>query len=151
MRRWQRYASLVLLLTAAVVVFQALVRLGLRMGDQPGPGLMPLVLGVLLGALAAALLAGNLGPGEAQAPFWAAGTWWRPLGAVALMAGFAFGLRWIGFMAGIGLLVAGWLLILERKRLWVAALSGAVTATVVYALFVVLLKVPLPMGSLLTR
>lgn len=147
MKSWQRYAALVLLGTAGVVIYQSLYVLRLTDAGQPGSGFMPFGLGIILAGLATLLLLVNVGRDPTRHPFFGA-AWLRPLMALALMGAFAYSFNWLGAVLSVVLLVCIWLLLIERKRVLVAVGSGLATGLVVYVLFEVLLQAPFPAGTL---
>jgi hypothetical protein len=51
-------------------------------------------------------------------------------------------------VTSVVILVTSWLLLLEKKRVWVAAFTGVVTGLVVYVVFERLLMTPFPRGLL---
>jgi cell division protein FtsW (lipid II flippase) len=147
-KSWQRYAGVFLLVVAGVVIQQSVWVLRLFDRGQPGSGFMPFGLGVILAVLALALILNNLGPDEKRIPFWEPKAWLRPLLAVAITAGYVFVFDDIGAIASVVILVAGWLYIVERKSIAVAAGAGALAGLVVYLVFDRLLQTPFPHGFL---
>ena len=148
MKRWHRLAGLAFMAVGVMVMDQSIRVLRVMAWGMPGPGFMPLGLGALMLALAAALVATNWGPDADPQPFWASGTWARPLLAVVLLFGFVAAQRWLGFVVGSGSLVAAWLWGEERKPLWVGLVAGAIAAGAIYLIFSFALRVPLPRGAL---
>lgn len=148
MKSWQRIAGILLLIVSAVVIQQSIFVLRLFDAGQPGSGFMPFGLGVILAGLSGLLIATHLGRDEVRRPFWARAGWVRPLLATLITVGFIAGFNWLGTVACVVLLVAGWLLILERKRILVAVFTGVMTGVIVYFLFEVALQAPFPKGAL---
>ncbi len=146
MKSWQRITGIFLLIVSAVVVHQSVSILRLFDAGQPGSGFMPFGLGVILAVLSVLLIVTHLGRDEVRRPFWERGSWVRPLLATLITIGFIAGFNWLGAVGCVVLLVAGWLLILERKRILVAVFSGVLTGIVVYFLFEVALQAPFPRG-----
>jgi hypothetical protein len=147
-RSWQRVAGVCLLVVAAVVIQQSIYKLRLFDGSQPGSGFMPFGLGVVLAALSVLLVVTNLGTEPVREPFWRPGVWHRPAIALTIMVVFAAVFNWLGAVTGVVILVAAWLLVLERKPVLVSVGTGLVTGVVVYLLFEVALKAPFPRGVL---
>jgi hypothetical protein len=147
-KSWQRIAGGLLLVVAAVVIQQSVYKLRLFDGAQPGSGFMPFGLGVTLAALSVLLILTNLGTDPVTTPFWRPGVWQRPVLALIIMMVFAGVFNWLGAVTGVVVLVAAWLLVLERKPVAVAVVTGLLTGVVVYLLFEVALKAPFPRGVL---
>ena len=148
MKSWQRYAGLVLLAAAALVIQQSVWVLRLFDHGQPGSGFMPFGLGVILAILAIGLIATNLGSEEEQIPFWEPKAWLRPLLAIVITAAYIVVFDDIGAITSVVILVAGWLLLVERKSVLVSAGTGLATGLVVYLLFERFLQTPFPRGML---
>ncbi len=148
MKSWQRYAALVLLGIAGVVIYQSLYVLRLLDHGQPGSGFMPFGLGVVLAILASMIVLTNLGPDKTRIPFWPNKAWLRPLLALAIMAAYVIAFDDLGAVTSVVILVTTWLLLLEKKKVWVAALTGVTTGLVVYVVFERLLMTPFPRGLL---
>ena len=148
MKSWQRRAAVGLLLVAAVVIQQSIWVLRLFDHGQPGSGFMPFGLGVLLALLALGLLVSNWGPDATRVPFWAPKAWCQPLLAIVITAGYIVVFDDIGAMTSVVLLVTGWLLFVEHKRVVVAVGTGLLTGLVVYLVFDRLLQTPFPRGLL---
>lgn len=148
MNAWQRYAGVILLAIAGVVIQQSVFVLRLIEQDQPGSGFMPFGLGCILAVLAVCLIVTHRAPDERPVPFWEAGAWLRPLLAVALTAVYVVVFDDVGAITSVVVLVTAWLLIIARKRLIVAAATGLLTGLAVYLVFERLLQTPFPDGLL---
>jgi uncharacterized membrane protein YdcZ (DUF606 family) len=148
MKSWQRYAGVFLLAAAALVIQQSVWVLRLFDHGQPGSGFMPFGLGVILAILAICLIATHLGPEEKQIPFWEPKAWLRPLLAIVITAAYIVVFDDIGAITSVVVLVAGWLLLVERKSVLVSASTGLLTGLVVYLLFERFLQTPFPRGVL---
>jgi len=148
MKSWQRYAGLVLLAVAALVIQQSVWVLRLFDHGQPGSGFMPFGLGVILGILAICLIATNLGAEEQQVPFWEHKAWLHPLLAVVITSAYVVVFDDIGAITSVVILVTGWLLLVERKSALVSASTGLLTGLVVYLVFDRFLQTPFPRGLL---
>ena len=147
--------SLKAVAAALCLAFGAAVAWGaaqLPMGSVrlPGPGAFPLAIGIGLMVLAALML--RRGP---RAPANTSDDPPEPFGharvalVCALVAAFVLVLPAIGFLAASALLMIAFHVIGADGRLgWRPLVAGAVTAGAAYALFAVLLDVPLPRGWL---
>jgi cell division protein FtsW (lipid II flippase) len=145
-KSWQRYAGLVLLALAALVIQQSVWVLRLFDHGQPGSGFMPFGLGVILAILALGLIATNRGAEEEQLPFWEPKAWLHPLLAIAITIVYVVVFDDIGAITSVVVLVTGWLLLVERKSVLVAASTGLLTGLVVYLVFERFLQTPFPRG-----
>lgn len=148
MKSWQRYTGLFLLALAALVIQQSVWVLRLFDHGQPGSGFMPFGLGVILAILAIGLIATNLGPEEQRIPFWEPKAWLRPLLAILITSVYIIVFDDIGAITSVVVLVAGWLLLVERKSMLVSASTGLLTGLAVYLLFERFLQTPFPRGVL---
>jgi hypothetical protein len=146
-KSWQRLSGFFLLVVAAVVIQQSIFVLRLFDAGQPGSGFMPFGLGVILAVLAAALILKNLGSDPAKRRFFPE-AWGRPVVALAIMVAFTAGFNWLGAVVSVCLLVAAWLLIIERKQPLLAIFLGIATGVVVYVVFELALQAPFPRGTL---
>lgn len=148
MKSWQRNAGWILLAVAALVIQQSVWVLRLLDHGQPGSGFMPFGLGVILAILAIVLIATNLGPEEQQVPFWEPKAWLRPLLAIVITSAYVVVFDDIGAITSVVVLVVGWLLVVERKSVYMSVGTGVLTGLVVYLLFDRFLQTPFPRGLL---
>jgi hypothetical protein len=142
-RRTHALARGLALLLAAIGVLAALEAwraMPLGTGDEPGPGLMPLVLAALLAGLALATVASRDWP--RPAPVARA----RTLAAAAVIAAWPLALPRLGFTltTALGLLLLG--RVIDEASWARLAVFAAVTTAGAVLLFRVLLRVPLPPG-----
>jgi cell division protein FtsW (lipid II flippase) len=147
-KSWQRVSGIALLLVSGVVIQQSVWVLRLFDHGQPGSGFMPFGLGVILAVLALAIIWTHRGPDEKKRPFWEPMAWFRPLLAIIITAVYIVVFDDIGAITSVVILVSGWLLFVEKKRVIVAAGTGILTGLVVYLLFDRLLQTPFPRGIL---
>jgi uncharacterized membrane protein YdcZ (DUF606 family) len=148
MKSWQRRAGLVLLIVSGVVIQQSVWVLRLFDHGQPGSGFMPFGLGVILAVLSIVLIVTNRGRDDHKVPFWAPRAWVHPLLAVVITAVYIVVFDDIGAITSVVALVAGWLLLVERKPVVVSIGTAILTGLVVYLLFDRLLQTPFPRGWL---
>jgi hypothetical protein len=149
MKSWQRYAGVFLLLVAGVVIQQSVWVLRLFEQGQPGSGFMPFGLGVILAVLSLGLIVTGRDRDEQRVPFWEKRAWFHPLLAVVITAVYILVFDDIGAITSVVILVAGWLLFVERKSLLVSAGTGLLAGLAVYLIFARLLQTPFPAGILL--
>lgn len=148
MKLWQRRAGVFILLLAALVIQQSVWVLRVFDHGQPGSGFMPLGLGIILAILAVMIIVTNRGADEKPVPFWAPKAWFQPLLAIVITAVYIVVFDDIGAITSVVILVAGWLLFVERKSIVVSLTTGVLTGMVVYLLFDRLLQTPFPRGML---
>jgi len=147
-KSWQRYAGLVFLAVAALVIQQSVYVLRLFDHGQPGSGFMPFGLGVILAVLAVSLIATSRGTEAEQVPFWEPRAWRHPLLAIIITSVYIVVFDDIGAITSVVVLVAGWLLFVEHKSVLVSASTGVLTGLVVYLVFDRFLQTPFPRGLL---
>jgi hypothetical protein len=135
-----RGLALLLAVLGALAALQAWRAMPLGTGEEPGPGLMPLMLAGLLAALALAAAAARDWP--RPGPVAKA----RTLAAAAVIAVWPLALPQLGFAltTGLGLLLLA-RVVDEAPWLRLAVFAAAATAGALL-LFRVLLRVPLPPG-----
>lgn len=146
MKSWQRYAGVVLLAVAGLVIQQSVWVLRLFDHGQPGSGFMPFGLGVILAVLAVGLIVTNLGSEAARVPFWEPKAWLQPLLAIIITCVYIVVFDDIGAITSVVFLVSGWLLFVEHKTVLVSAITGLSTGLVVYLVFERFLQTPFPRG-----
>ena len=150
MNKWQRIGGYALLAYAVGFVYQSLA-VSLGPASQPGPGFLGFILGLALICTAVALIFANRGPGPAEGSsgrtsLWRAGSWIKPLGAVAALAGFAALIGILGTLITSVLFFLFWVKILERKSWLMAGLVAVLGTGAFYLLFAIVLRVQLPRG-----
>jgi len=148
MKSWQRVAGILLLIVAGVVIQQSVWVLRLFDHGQPGSGFMPFGLGIILAFLACLIIWTHRGRDEKRMPFWPSRAWLRPLLAVIIMGAYIVAFDDLGAVTSVVILVTAWLLLLEKKKVWVAVFTGVATGLVVYVVFEWLLMTPFPRGLL---
>ncbi len=153
MRSPDRIAGIGLLIIAAYTIYQSTMVLPLFWFGQPGSGLMPFLLGLALAALAVPLVLSKEAPAapettdsEARGSFVQAGGGLRLLLALGLFALAAATFELLGAPVTAGVLVALWLMLIERKPARVALLAAVLTGIGVWLIFGVALKAELPQG-----
>ncbi len=142
-----RAVPLVLFLAAGVYLILAL-RLPFGTAARPGAGFYPVIVAVfaLVVALAATASAFRATPrGGTGAPGLDASSRRRVLVSVAALVAFCLALPWVGYPAAAFAFVTVVLRYLGSR--WTTALlAGVLSSAISYALFAVLLDVPLPRG-----
>lgn len=114
-------------------------------GAVPGPAAFPIGMAVLWGVSGGVLLLGARRAAGVAAPVPAGG---RPWVLLALAAGYAAAMPWLGFISSSALFVVLATRVLGYGHGWRAAALGLSAAFVVYGIFGVVMNVPLPEGLL---
>lgn len=148
MSAWYRYSGIFLLLVSALVLQQSIWAQRVLEEGQPGSGFLPLLLGIALAVLSVMLIVKHRQRDAARKPFWEGRAWQQPLLAVIITAAFIVVFDDVGAITSVAVLVTGWLWLVSRKPILVAAGTGVLTAAVVYVVFERLLDTPFPRGLL---
>jgi len=115
--------------------------LGIGSPAEPGPGLWPLIISVVI--IAGSVLLMLKGPRAHGAEKFTGSS--RPvLLGVLTIIGFIVALPTVGFEIPTLLLCFAWLYFLGRERLRLSIITSLVTTVLFYALFIMVLRVPLP-------
>lgn len=149
-REWDQIAAATGVAGGALVIALGR-RLDFGAWNNPGPGMMPVLLGVFLAGLSAALwimsrrrAGGAAVPGESP---WA-GAHWRPVvSTLAVLLAYAVLLDTLGYVIATFLVLIVLLRALEPPRWSTTVLTAAVVTAASYGLFVTLLHVQLPRGA----
>jgi amino acid transporter len=110
---------------------------------------MPFGLGVILGVLSICLIVTGRDREEPRLPFWERKAWLHPLLGVVITAIYIIVFDELGAITSVVILVAGWLLFVERKSVLVSAVTGLLAGAAVYLIFARLLQTPFPSGLLI--
>jgi putative tricarboxylic transport membrane protein len=150
MEKAETAGGLLLLTVGAILLFEA-YKLPYMVEDVPGPGFLPLwlAIGILLAGLSVTVSAvrGRLRPGE---PIVWPATWgWRQV--ITMMAALALALLFLdtaGFLVTTTLFMAVVIYSLG-VRSWLMLISAPLAAAgILYSIFALWLRVPLPQGIL---
>jgi hypothetical protein len=151
----QRLGALALAATGAFFAWRSLVALPLGTIDNPGPAAMPLALAVLLVVFAVWSLAGAgsglLDPttaGDADAPDADGGGVRHAVLVIAALLAAAVALDRLGYRLTILCLLLFFLGLVERKPIVTALIVSIALSFGSHALFVHVLKIPLPSGPM---
>jgi hypothetical protein len=141
-------SALVLLALSLFICFGSLYTLAYGNYHRPGPAFLPFWTGVLIGLMSLGLLVKSIwldgGPGKK----FFQGSFRKPL--FVLLALIAYGLLLVilGYFICNFLFMTFMILLMEKKKWYVALGSGLITALAFYVVFSVWLQVPLPRGVL---
>ncbi len=141
-------SALVLLALSLFICIGSLATLSYGNYHRPGPGFLPFWTGVLIGLMSLGLLVKSIWQGEGLGGKFFQGSFRKPL--FALLALIAYGLLFVnlGYFICNFLFMIFMILLLGKKRWYVALGSGLITALAFYVIFSVWLQVPLPRGVL---
>ena len=135
-----KIAPLICILLGLYWLWMGISRFGLWVFHGPGGGLFPAVAGLVLFICGSITLYRNI-KNKVRFPFEA-----RPfiLTGAALLTVLSTYL--LGLLIPLGLFIFGWLKFMEKRPLLQSFLIGAITVFILYLIFQVLLRVPLPRG-----
>ena len=141
-------SALVLLALALSICIGSLATLSYGNYSRPGPGFLPFWTGVLIGLMSLGLLVKSIWQGGGSGGKFFQGSFRKPL--FALLALIVYGLLFVilGYFICNFLFMIFMILLMEKKRWYVALGSGLITALAIYVVFSVWLQVPLPRGLL---
>jgi len=141
-------SALVLLALALLICFGSFSTLAYGNYHRPGPGFLPFWTGVLIGLMSLGLLVKSIwldgGPGRKSFQ----GSFRKPLFALLVLTAYGLLLVILGYLICNFLLMVFMILLMEKKKWYVALGSGLITALAFYVVFSVWLQVPLPRGVL---
>lgn len=132
----------------AIAVAGASWRLGLTHNGSIGPGLWPFAAAVLLlvssvGIVSSSDKESNVESGAALPS--------RVVVAIVAMAAFAALLTTIGVATTIALVTLFWLKVLAGEKWLLSVIMSVLLAGIIYALFIHVLEIPLPVDAFLPR
>jgi len=127
-------------------------RLGLGTGGNPGAGFAAFGIAFLLGLMSVYLflkglvqaVRGHKETGAVNGRL----RWKKPMLILFVLTGYGIFFNFLGFPLSTFLLMMLLVWIMGRQKLWLALTVAFLTVASAYAFFVVLLGLPLPMGSL---
>lgn len=142
-----RIAGLFFLLLGFAVTFYSVRELGLGSVKAPGPGFFPFMCGVCIVIFSAVWLYSlRTRSDKNRGPFWEKGEWIRPAMAVAITLAYAAIMDDLGFILATFLFIAAWQFAIEREKWSKNLIISSIGTAGMYAIFQVLLSVPLPRG-----
>jgi len=139
----ERITAIIMSVGGLMIMVYAWRTLELGSAHTPGAGFLPFLCGAGLAILASIWLVALQLSKKKEAPS-EKRLWHRPLFAVLLMIAYGWAMETSGYMSSTLIFVVAWQRIIEHEK-WVKTIVIAVLSTVaMYALFVYLLKVPIP-------
>ena len=146
-RAWDQVAAAAGV-TGGVLVIVLGRRLDFGAWNNPGPGMMPVLLGLFLAGLSAALwiMTARREPSADPQP-WVAARLWPVLSTLAVLLVYAALLDTLGYVVATFLVLIVLLRVLEPPRWSTTVLGAAVVTAASYGVFVRLLQVQLPRAA----
>ena len=143
MNKYERITAVLTSLAGVWIMYYAWGTLKLGSIHVPDAGLLPFLCGIGLAILGVAWLL-VLQWGKEKEDASEKRLWHRPLLSLLLMVVYGWAMEALGYISSTLIFVIAWQQIIEREK-WVKTMIIAVLSTVaMYALFVYLLKVPIP-------
>lgn len=145
MKKYERIAALVTFLAGVWIIYYAWHTLKLGSIHTPDAGFLPFLCGTGLAILGIVWLLmiqwtkeqGETGPAEKR-------LWHRPLLSLVLMVLYGWAMEAVGYLTSTLIFMIAWQQIIEREK-WPKTMLISLLGTIaMYALFVYLLKVPIP-------
>jgi len=134
-----------IILSIAIMMYSISV-LSLYISNAPGPGFFPFLLGIALMCLSLIMFFSS--DSNNNMVLWADKGWVRPLQAIFLFIFFAVTFERLGCIIAIFVFSFIWQCLIEHRKVLYSTIISLTTSIFVYVLFVVLLKVPFPIGIL---
>lgn len=148
MKKSERYTALFLIISGIAIAIYGYHFLELGVIISPDAGFMPFYVGIALTILSAIWLFTGIKaePNQDQEKFFSK-LWYKPPVALGLMAIYAWAMEVVGYIISTLIFIFVWMFLIEREK-WVTILLVSTLGTaVMYTLFGVFLKVPIPKGS----
>ena len=143
MKKYERITAVLTSMAGVWIMYYAWGTLKLGSIHVPDAGLLPFLCGIGLAILGVAWLL-VLQWGKEKEDASEKRLWHRPLLSLLLMVVYGWAMEALGYISSTLIFVIAWQQIIEREK-WVKTMIIAVLSTVaMYALFVYLLKVPIP-------
>ncbi len=148
MKRHNRLAAVVIIAIGLACVYYGIFCLRLGTMANPDCGFMPALAGFCMAVFGAGLFITNLGPDEKPQPFWKGKEWKGPVFSLILMILYAVTMERIGYILSTLLFMLGWQFLVVHEKWWKGTIISVLSTVGVYIIFVYLLRVPVPVGSL---
>jgi drug/metabolite transporter (DMT)-like permease len=142
-KKSERITAIILSVGGLLIMVYSWRTLQLGPIHTPGAGFLPFLAGAGLAILATLWLVTLQSSREKEAPS-EKRLWHRPLFSVLLMIAYGWAMETSGYISSTLIFMVAWQRIIEREK-WVKTIIIAVLSTAgMYALFVYLLRVPVP-------
>jgi putative tricarboxylic transport membrane protein len=144
-KKYERITALITFLAGVWIMYYAWRTLKLGSIHVPDAGFLPFLCGTGLAILGIVWLLilqwtkeqGNKGPAEKR-------LWQRPLLSLVLMVIYGWAMEAVGYITSTLIFMIAWQQIIEREKWFKTMLISLLGTLAMYALFVYLLKVPIP-------
>ncbi len=145
MKKYERITALITVLGGMVIMYYAWHTLKLGSIHVPDAGLLPFLCGVGLAVLGIVWILVLQWTKEQRSEDSAEKRLWhRPLLSLALMVIYGWAMESVGYITSTLIFVIAWQKVIEHEK-WLKTMIIALLGTIaMYALFVYLLKVPIP-------
>lgn len=143
--QYERLTAVIIAVGGSVIMYYAWSDLKIGEIQVPGAGFLPFLAGAGLSILAIiwALISRRAAEQEIESPV-EKRRWQRPAWSFVLMLIFAWSIETVGYNTATLIFMMAWQKLIEREK-WIKALVISLLAMLtMYALFVYLLKVPVP-------
>ena len=145
MKKYERVTALITFLAGVWIMYYAWHTLKLGSIHVPDAGFLPFLCGAGLAILGIVWLLilqwtkeqGDKGPTEKR-------LWQRPLLSLVLMVIYGWAMEAVGYITSTLIFMIAWQQIIEREKWFKTMLISLIGTLAMYALFVYLLKVPIP-------
>ena len=141
-------SALVLLALSVFICFGSLSTLAYGNYHRPGPAFLPFWTGVLIGLMSLGLLVKSIWLNGGPGGKFFQGSFRKPLFALLALIAYSLLLLIVGHFICNFLLMTFMILLIEKKKWYMALGSGLITALAFYVVFNIWLQVPLPRGAL---
>jgi putative tricarboxylic transport membrane protein len=146
MQKEERLAAAALFAVGAWSVYEAYWQIGFGSFQSPGPGFIPFWLAAILCAVSVCYFV--VASDGVNQKIWISKSWLRPVLSGAVMLAYALLFDTLGFCLATALMYFAWLRLIEKESLRKSVCVSLFGTFGAYALFVLLLDVGLPSGSL---
>jgi drug/metabolite transporter (DMT)-like permease len=143
-RKQERITALVTVLGGVMIMVYAWHTLKLGSIHVPDAGFLPFLCGVGLTLLGAAWAVTTLAKKEGKSGSAEKRRWHRPVLSLLLMVIYAWAIETFGYITSTLVFMVVWEKTIEREKWLKTALVSVLGTLAMYALFVYLLKVPIP-------
>lgn len=150
MAKRDRIAAIIFLTLGFGIIYYSLEHLELGTMKLPGSGFFPAISGACFVIFSLAWLfsarSGGACTKESTTLLWEKGDWIRPLMVVAITAGYAAVIDFLGFILTTFLFIVIWQFLIVREK-WIKIVIISLIGTAsMYVMFQLLLKIPLPVS-----
>ena len=144
MKKYERMTALITVLGGMAIMYYAWHTLKLGSIHVPDAGFLPFLCGIGLAILGVVWILVLQWTKEQETDSAEKRLWHRPLLSLALMILYGWAMETVGYITSTLIFVIAWQKVIEHEK-WLKTMIIALLGTIaMYALFVYLLKVPIP-------